>query len=82
LQAIRATADQIGVAISWEAGDVLMLDNTRFMHGRTAIRDPGERMIATFFGYVGFANRDPEEPLMPLWRQRDFAPPLPPDWPR
>jgi alpha-ketoglutarate-dependent taurine dioxygenase len=82
LQAIRATAEHVGVAIDWRAGDVLMLDNTRFMHGRTAITDPGRRMIATFFGYVNFASPDPEEPPQPLWRQRDFAPPLPPDWPR
>lgn len=82
LQAIQTTAQNVGVAIAWQAGDVLMLDNTRFMHGRTAITNPGERMIATFFGYVGFANRDPEEPPHPLWRERDFAPPLPPDWPR
>jgi alpha-ketoglutarate-dependent taurine dioxygenase len=82
LQAIRATAERVGVAVSWRSGDVLMLDNTRFMHGRTAITEPGERMIATFFGYVGFANRDPEEPPRPAWRQHDFTPPLPPDWPR
>ena len=82
LQAIRAAADQVGVAIDWQQGDVLMLDNTRFMHGRTAILDTAERLIATFFGYVAFAERDPEEPPQPLWRQRDFTPPLPPDWPR
>ncbi|VWX46968.1 TauD/TfdA family dioxygenase [Novosphingobium sp. 9U] len=80
LQAIRATAERVGVAVDWRKGDLLMLDNTRFMHGRTAITDPGERLIATFFGYVGFAERDPEEPPQPLWRQRDFMPPLPPDW--
>ncbi|WP_159982518.1 MULTISPECIES: TauD/TfdA family dioxygenase [unclassified Novosphingobium] len=80
LQAIRAAGDQVGVAIDWQAGDVLMLDNTRFMHGRTAIQDARERIIATFFGYVGFANPEPEEPVEPLWRQRDFAPPLPPEW--
>jgi alpha-ketoglutarate-dependent taurine dioxygenase len=82
LQAIRATAEQVGVPIAWQQGDVLMLDNTRFMHGRTAIQDAGERMIATFFGYVDFSVADPEEPPAPLWRQRDFTPPLPPDWPR
>jgi hypothetical protein len=81
LQGIRTAAESVGVAIAWQQGDVLMLDNTRFMHGRTAIEDPGERRIATFFGYVGFAHPDPEEPPQPAWRQRDFAPPLPPDWP-
>ena len=82
LQAIRAAGDQVGVAIDWQQGDVLMLDNTRFMHGRTAIEDAAERLIATFFGYVDFARPDPEEPPRPLWREQDFAPPVPPDWPR
>lgn len=78
LEAIRATGDRLSVAIEWRRGDVLMLDNTRFMHGRTAILDPGERLIATFFGYLGFALPDPEEPPNPIWRQRDFSPPPPP----
>jgi hypothetical protein len=55
-----------------------MLDNTRFMHGRTAIEDPGERLIMTFFGYLDFAIPDPEEPPDPIWRRRDFCPPFPP----
>ena len=41
LQDIKATGDRLSVAISWQRGDLLMLDNTRFMHGRTAILDPG-----------------------------------------
>jgi hypothetical protein len=52
-----------------------MLDNSRFMHGRTAIRDTAERQIATFFGYLGFAPVNPEEPADPLWRKADFCPP-------
>ena len=55
-----------------------MLDNTRFMHGRTAITDPGERLIATFFGYLNFALPDPEEPADAPWRRADFYPPGPP----
>jgi hypothetical protein len=64
--------------VSWQAGDVLMLDNTRFMHGRTAIVDPGERFIATFFGYLSFAVPDPEEPPNAPWRTADFRPPVAP----
>ena len=56
-----------------------MLDNTRFMHGRTAILDSAERLIATFFGYLSFAIPDPEEPPDPPWRRADFLPPIPPD---
>lgn len=79
LHAIRDTGERLSVAIAWERGDVLMLDNTRFMHGRTAIVDAAERRIGTFFGYLRFAVPDPEEPHGALWRQADFCPPLPPD---
>jgi hypothetical protein len=78
LQAIKATGDRLMVEVAWRPGDVLMLDNTRFMHGRTAIIDPGERLIATFFGYLIFAVPDPEEPPDPPWRRTEFHPPLPP----
>jgi hypothetical protein len=82
LQAIKAVGDRLAVPIAWRNGDVVMVDNTRFMHGRTAIEDPGERLIATFFGYLNFAAPDPEEPPNAVWRRQDFQPPLPPDLPR
>jgi len=82
LQAIKATGDRLSVPIDWRAGDVVMLDNTRFMHGRTAIVDPTERLIASYFGYVRFAIPDPEEPVDAIWRREDFEPPLRPDHPR
>ncbi|NUR44731.1 MAG: TauD/TfdA family dioxygenase [Sphingomonas sp.] len=75
LQEIKGAAGRIGAEVSWERGDVLMLDNSRFMHGRTAIIDPAERLIGTFFGYLGFAIPDAEEPPCAPWRQADFAPP-------
>ena len=78
LQAIKATGDRLAVAIGWRAGDLLMLDNTRFMHGRTAIADPEERRIASYFGYLDFAVPNPEEPADPVWRREDFEPPRPP----
>jgi hypothetical protein len=46
--------------------------------GRRPILDASERLIATFFGYVNFAERDPEEPIDPPWRRGDFYPPIPP----
>ncbi len=78
LQAIKAAGDSLCAAVAWQRGDVLMLDNTRFMHGRTPIVDASERMIATFFGYVGFAVPDPEEPEDAIWRREDFSPPASP----
>lgn len=82
LQAIKATGDRLSCAIDWQAGDVLMLDNSRFMHGRNAILDSGERQIATYFGYFGFAPVNPEEPPDPVWRREDFRPPIPPQFRR
>jgi len=35
--------------IEWQAGDVLMVDNTRFMHGRRSVLD-NDRLILTRFG--------------------------------
>lgn len=82
LQAIKAAGDRLAVPIGWQPGDLVMLDNTRFMHGRTAITDAGERLIATHFGYLNFAIPDPEEPADAIWRRQDFEPPLRPDHPR
>ncbi len=82
LQAIKETGDRLSVPINWRAGDVVMLDNSRFMHGRTAIIDPAERLIASYFGYLRFAIPDAEEPADPIWRREDFEPPLRPDHPR
>lgn len=79
LQAIKATGDSLASAVKWQDGDLLMLDNTRFMHGRTAIIDAAERQIATYFGYLDCAIPDPEEPVNAIWRREDFEPPRPPD---
>lgn len=78
LQAIMAAGERLSIPIRWEAGDVLMLDNSRFMHGRTAIMDPDERLIASFFGYLTFAVPDAEEPADAPWRRGAFRPPVAP----
>ncbi len=79
LQAIKAAGDALSSAVRWRKGDLLMIDNTRFMHGRTAIVDAEERQIATYFGYLDFAIPDPEEPVDAIWRREDFEPPRPPE---
>ena len=73
--AVKIVADSLTAPIIWQRGDLLMLDNSRFMHGRTAVRDAEERLIASYFGYLNFAERDPEEPADPAWRRGDFSPP-------
>lgn len=40
----------------WQVGDVLMIDNTRFMHGRTMTARPCERVIASRFGWLKSAE--------------------------
>lgn len=52
--ATRAVLDRVHVAhtrpVAWQPGDVLMIDNWRVLHGRTAFEDPGRRILA-MFGY-------------------------------
>ncbi|GAA4020242.1 TauD/TfdA family dioxygenase [Sphingomonas swuensis] len=75
LGAIREAAATLTYAHRWQPGDVLVLDNSRFMHGRRAISDPRGRRIASYFGYLPFAPAQPEEGKDPFWRSRSFTPP-------
>lgn len=75
IAAIRAAAGRLSAPIAWRRGDMLMLDNTRFMHGRTAIVDPAQRVIASYFGYLDFAIPDCEETPDAPWRRHAFHPP-------
>ncbi len=74
LDQVKAVSDQLETPVPWQPGDVVILDNTRFMHGRQAITDVTERRIATYFGYVNFAVIDAQQKLFP-WRQASFQPP-------
>ncbi len=78
LAQVKATADALTHPIRWQAGDVIMIDNTRFMHGRNRIIDPRQRRIATFFGYLKFAVPDADEIAQAPWRTQSFRPPSPP----
>nr|WP_310523094.1 TauD/TfdA family dioxygenase [Polymorphobacter sp.] len=75
LDVIKAVGDALKAAVVWQAGDLLMLDNSRFMHGRTAVVEDDVRLIASFFGYLKDAPVNPEEPEAPLWRKSNFRPP-------
>jgi Taurine catabolism dioxygenase TauD, TfdA family len=50
---IRDTARRYTFQIEWRDNDLLMFDNTRFMHGRRAIVDR-QRTIWTQFSDAGF----------------------------
>lgn len=76
LREIKRVSDALTVPVGWRRGDLLMLDNSRFMHGRTAVTDVGERLIASYFGYLRCAPVNPEEPADPPWRREGFRPPV------
>ena len=75
LQTVKQVSDRLTVPIAWQRGDLLILDNSRFMHGRTAVTEGDDRLIATYFGYLEFAVPDKEEPPNAIWRQPGFQPP-------
>ncbi|MFF5182115.1 TauD/TfdA family dioxygenase [Micromonospora sp. NPDC000316] len=45
LRALRHVADRLTVAVPWRAGDTVLVDNTRFMHGRQAFDDPARNVL-------------------------------------
>lgn len=75
LQVVKQVSDGLTAAIAWQRGDLLILDNSRFMHGRSALTEGDGRLIATYFGYVDFADPSEEEPPNAIWRQPGFNPP-------
>ncbi|MDJ0676978.1 MAG: TauD/TfdA family dioxygenase [Calothrix sp. MO_167.B42] len=44
---IKAVADKVMGKISWQAGDLAMIDNSRFMHGRREFNDERRRIFST-----------------------------------
>jgi len=51
LDEMRALTDELTRDIKWKTGDVVMIDNTRVMHGRRAITDP-DRTIFNALSYL------------------------------
>lgn len=76
VNAIREAAAPITYAVRWERGDILIVDNSRFMHGRNPVLDAGKRKIASYFGYLPFAAPSKFEPTDPPWRRGTFQPPV------
>ncbi|MBU1348322.1 MAG: TauD/TfdA family dioxygenase [Alphaproteobacteria bacterium] len=76
VEAVRRAAEPVTAPIPWRQGDLVMIDNSRVMHGRRAIVDADNRLIASYFGYLRDATRDPEEPADPPWRRAMFRPPV------
>lgn len=52
VEEIRHVADSLTTAVTWRAGDLLMIDNRRFMHGRAEVVNPEQRRIVSRFGHL------------------------------
>jgi len=70
VQELKTVSDSLTVAHKWETCDLLMVDNTRFMHGRNAVEDPNHRLIFTQFGYATFAPVDENAARGQPWRKQ------------
>ena len=75
LDVVKATGEALTAAVAWQQGDLLMLDNSRFLHGRTEVVPDDGRLIASYFGYLKDAPVNPEEPVAAPWRRGAFRPP-------
>ncbi|MEE4237344.1 MAG: TauD/TfdA family dioxygenase [Anderseniella sp.] len=53
--------DQVRYRHRWMAGDVLIIDNTRYMHGREMTTTPCERVLLTRFGRRSNHSPEPSE---------------------
>ena len=71
VELVKKISDNLAADIGWHANDVLMLDNTRFLHGRNEIVDVNQRYILTYFGYFKFAQPGEEEGDNARWRKVD-----------
>lgn len=67
---VAAVSDRLKVGHAWRTGDILMLDNSRIMHGRNRVHDARERLIWTQFGYADFLDADDPRRSQP-WRHTD-----------
>ncbi|MGB5621735.1 MAG: TauD/TfdA family dioxygenase [Gammaproteobacteria bacterium] len=68
IDAVKQVADKLEQPIRWRKHDLLMLDNTRFLHGRREIAGVDNRRIMSYFGYLNFARPGMEEPPNAKWR--------------
>jgi hypothetical protein len=51
LSAIRDGAERLIYQVAWRAGDIVCVDNSRFMHGRRPITDPERRILVRLGRY-------------------------------
>ena len=64
---LREVTDELTTAHRWRPGDILMVDNSRVMHGRHEVLDMANRVVWTQFGYSSFLPDD--YPAKETWRE-------------
>jgi alpha-ketoglutarate-dependent taurine dioxygenase len=69
---IKQVSDRLTFAHTWRKGDLLMLDNSRFLHGRNPVANPADREIWTQFGFASFLD-DGDPRIAEPWRYTDDA---------
>ena len=65
---IREIAKGCTTEVRWQRHDIVILDNSRFMHGRNEVLIASERQIWTRFGYAAFANENGVAKNLKAWR--------------
>jgi hypothetical protein len=55
LSEVSARAREVTVGVTWQPGDMLIVDNSRFMHGRNGFADPSRKVLIR----MGHARTDP-----------------------
>lgn len=50
---IEEVTDRLTEEIQWQVGDLVMIDNSRFLHGRRSFSD-NQRLIFSIFSYLNF----------------------------
>ena len=71
VDAVSQVANKLERPVKWKQHDLLMLDNTRFMHGRREILDVDHRWILTYFGFLKFAKLKAGAEKSEPWRDND-----------
>ncbi|MTI11156.1 TauD/TfdA family dioxygenase [Curvivirga aplysinae] len=68
---IKEVSDPLTAPINWEKHDIIMIDNSRFLHGRNEVMPMDDRYILTYFGYLNFAELSPRDQKQ-RWRKPGF----------
>jgi len=54
---LLAHSASLATPVEWESGDVVLFDNTRWLHGRTKVED-SNRCVHMLMGYLNFGAED------------------------